>query len=78
MIDGITMDNRVADGTIKNAVSYTIVGGIPAKPIKKRFTDIQIEKLLKLKWWNWDIKKIEKYAPKFIDINKFLESVESL
>lgn len=57
---------KVADGAIiatnsvvtKNVDSYTIVGGNPARFIKKRFSENEIEKLLKIKWWNWDIEKI--------------------
>lgn len=43
---------------VKDVDPYTIVGGNPARPIKKRFPDTTIEKLLKLKWWNWDAGKI--------------------
>ena len=42
----------------KDVAPYAIVGGNPAKEIKKRFPEEQIEKLLKLKWWDWDIEKI--------------------
>lgn len=56
----------VGDGAIiaaksvvtKNVEPYTIVGGNPARPIKKRFSEDIILKLLKLQWWNWDIQKI--------------------
>lgn len=44
----------------KDVEPYTIVGGNPAKPIKKRFSDSEIEHLLKLQWWDWDIEKITK------------------
>lgn len=44
---------------------YTIVAGVPAKIIRKRFDDQTIEKLLKLKWWNWSDKKITQYAQYF-------------
>ena len=44
----------------KDVPPYSIVGGNPAKEIKKRFSEEQIEKLLKLKWWDWDIEKITK------------------
>lgn len=43
---------------IKDVEPYTIVGGNPAKAIKKRFSDEIIAKLLALQWWNWDIEKI--------------------
>ncbi|MFD2541060.1 CatB-related O-acetyltransferase [Lacinutrix gracilariae] len=48
----------------KDVAPYTIVGGNPAKPIKKRFSDATISKLLQLKWWDWDIKKITENVEK--------------
>lgn len=42
----------------KDVEPYSIVGGNPAKEIKKRFSNEQIEKLLKIGWWNWEIEKI--------------------
>lgn len=38
----------------KDVEPYTIVGGVPAKPIKKRFDDKTIEKLQSLCWWDWN------------------------
>lgn len=43
---------------IHDVAAYSIVGGNPAKEIKKRFSDEKISKLLELQWWNWDIEKI--------------------
>jgi tetrahydrodipicolinate N-succinyltransferase len=50
----------IAAGAIvsKDVKPYTIVGGIPAKPIKKRFSEEEIEKLLEFKWWEKDIRWI--------------------
>src|SRR6056297_3711132 len=45
---------------VKDVEPYSIVGGNPAKEIKKRFSEDIISKLLELKWWNWDIQKITK------------------
>ena len=42
----------------KDVPPYTIVGGMPAKPIRKRFSDQEIAQLLELQWWNWPPKKI--------------------
>jgi virginiamycin A acetyltransferase len=44
----------------KEVAPYTIVGGNPAREIRKRFTEDQINKLLKAQWWNWEIEKITK------------------
>ena len=57
---------KIGDGAIiaahsivtKDVEPYTVVGGNPAKEIRKRFTDEQVQKLLELQWWNWDIEKI--------------------
>lgn len=43
---------------VKDVEPYSIVGGNPAKEIKKRFSKKTIAKLLELKWWDWDIEKI--------------------
>ena len=37
---------------------YAIVGGVPAKPIRKRFSDPEINRLLALRWWDWPAEKI--------------------
>jgi len=43
---------------IKDVEPYAIVGGNPAKEIKKRFSHQKIKQLIEIKWWNWDIEKI--------------------
>lgn len=43
---------------VKDIPPYTIAGGNPAKPIKQRFSDDAIAKLLAIKWWDWSIDKI--------------------
>ena len=44
----------------KDVEPYTIVGGVPAKSIRKRFDDKTILKLENIRWWNWDEKQIRK------------------
>ena len=42
----------------KDVPPYTIVGGVPAKPIRKRFSDETISALLTERWWDWPEEKI--------------------
>jgi virginiamycin A acetyltransferase len=63
ILSGITIGDGViiaANAVVtKNVEPYAIVGGNPAKLIKKRFSDEAISKLLVIKWWNWEIDKIK-------------------
>jgi virginiamycin A acetyltransferase len=61
---------NIGDGAIlasnsvvtKDIEPYSIVGGNPAKFIRQRFDDSTIQKLVGLKWWDWPIQKITRYA----------------
>lgn len=51
----------------KEVPNYTIVAGIPAKPMKRRF-DIEIEEaLLRISWWNWSHDKLKNAMPDLRD-----------
>lgn len=65
--DGAVIANR--SHVCKDVAPYTIVGGNPARLIKKRFTDEQIEKLLEIKWWDWDDADINRVAPALCNPN---------
>ncbi|KNZ40890.1 CatB-related O-acetyltransferase [Acetobacterium bakii] len=58
IMSGVQIGNGAIIGTravvTKDVEPYTIVGGVPAKPIKKRFDDETIEKLQSLCWWDWN------------------------
>ena len=62
ILAGITIDDRAIIGTravvTKDVPPYTIVGGVPARQIRKRFPDEVISTLLTLKWWDWPEERI--------------------
>lgn len=65
----------IASGAVvtKDVPPYAIVGGNPAKVIKYRFDPEIIDKLLKIRWWDWDNDLIKKRIKDFYDINSFCE-----
>lgn len=64
---GVTIGDGAIIGTravvTKDVAPYSIVGGVPAREIRKRFAPEVIERLRELKWWNWPEEKIRKAIP---------------
>lgn len=62
ILAGVTIGDGAVIGSralvTKDVAPYTIVGGIPAKPIRKRFSEGTIKTLLELKWWDWPKERI--------------------
>jgi acetyltransferase-like isoleucine patch superfamily enzyme len=56
---------------VKDVPPYAVVGGNPAKIIRYRFSDEQIDFLLASEWWNWPIEKIRQQVGEFSDIEIF-------
>ena len=63
ILAGVTIGDGAIIGTravvAKDVEPYSIVGGIPAKEIRKRFSPDIIARLRKLQWWNWPPEKIQ-------------------
>jgi acetyltransferase-like isoleucine patch superfamily enzyme len=62
----------------KDVPPYAIVAGNPAKVVRYRFSERQIEKLLEIRWWDFSIEKIRDLYPKLLSssIDEFISDAE--
>lgn len=82
----VTSGVTVADGAViaaralvtKDVRSYAVVGGVPARELRRRFTDAQVDRLLAIKGWDWDAAVVEKFGPllQSADVEAFLAAAE--
>lgn len=62
ILSGVTVGDGAVIGTravvAKDVPPYTIVGGVPARPIRRRFDPQTIARLEELRWWDWEEERI--------------------
>ena len=80
LMGGITIGTGAIIGSgavvTKNVPPYAIVGGVPAKIIRYRFTDSQIQALLSDKWWEKSEKWSRENIDKMCNINEYINHIQ--
>jgi len=76
---GIKIGNGAVIGAgavvTKEVSPYSIVAGVPAKLIKKRFDEKTIKQLEKVKWWNWSEEKMKENKDLFLNNELFFKKI---
>lgn len=57
----------------KDVAPYQVVAGVPAKPLRQRFSDAIVEKMLQIAWWNWDHEILKNRFKDLFDAERFIE-----
>jgi virginiamycin A acetyltransferase len=82
--EGVRVGNGavVAMGSLvtKDVPPYALVGGNPARVIKFRFGEREIEELLRIAWWNWSDDEVAKVIPLLLsdDIDAFIRVAKNM
>lgn len=82
ILSGVTIGDGAVIGAralvARDVPPYAIVGGNPAKLIRMRYDEATIERLLRIRWWDWPEERVKAAVPLLMstDVHRFIEAAE--
>ncbi|MBN4957909.1 CatB-related O-acetyltransferase [Stenotrophomonas sepilia] len=65
ILSGVTVGHGACIGAgavvSKDVPPYAIIAGNPGRVVRTRFSELQIERLLQIAWWNWPVERIKQF-----------------
>lgn len=78
---GVTVGHGAVIGAsavvVRDVPPYAVVGGNPARHIRDRFTPEQVAALMRIRWWDWDVKTLAEREAEFLDTSAFIAQYDT-